>query len=632
MNKMIYMIGLFFLLSIYSANALLSDNLSAFYSFDETSGNAIDSLGLNNMTETVTNGYTTGLIGNARTNSPEYSDFVSQLETNWSQLPISINIWLNRHSSITGQEAIFGATSGSTARNMILYADYANSDTFGILSAISNGSDWDYCNYNFMSHPIVVPNTWIMLTAVWRSSSVLEMFINAESVYNCSITYSPTGLGYHQFFSEDWTNPNLSTFDGSVDNTAIWIGKALTSDEVIELYNDSNGLSYEEMQPIKENCSVCNSTCSPCGSGCTATDLIGMFTGYDFDVDVNNIGDITGWNTSCITGMESLFAQSNFNQNIVNWDTSSVQNMIGMFSQSPFNQDISAWNTSSVTSMAGMFDMNTAFNQNIDNWDTSSVTDMNTMFYGTPFNQDISSWDTSKVTNMEVMFAESSFNQDIGNWDTSSVQSILYMFSVTPFNQDISAWNISSIPDFTGFLSFSNLSIENYDALLLGWSSQDVNSGVPFDAGYSVYSCAGKVGRDILIDTYEWTISDGGANESCEELCIPDWLCDGYDTCLNDSQNCNSVYDLNMCGALYSGNYSEYESRDCSIVNPYELNNPDTSGIINLIIAFFVIVFIASLLISFLGSEDLKEVSKYIAIVSAVFIVLLIIYYMMAVL
>jgi len=53
------------------------------------------------------------------------------------------------------------------------------------------------------------------------------------------------------------------------------------------------------------------------------------------------------------------------------------------------------------------------------------------------------------------------------------------------------------------------LSVNNYDALLNGWSNETVNSGfygAVFDGGNSQYSVNGLSGRYLLANTYEWNI------------------------------------------------------------------------------------------------------------------------------
>jgi hypothetical protein len=62
---------------------------------------------------------------------------------------------------------------------------------------------------------------------------------------------------------------------------------------------------------------------------------------------------------------------------------------------------------------------------------------------------------------------------------------------------------------FTGV----SLSTSNYDAMLLNWSQLPLQSGVIFDAGNTHYSAgAAKKARQQIIDTFGWTIRDGGTD------------------------------------------------------------------------------------------------------------------------
>ena len=55
------------------------------------------------------------------------------------------------------------------------------------------------------------------------------------------------------------------------------------------------------------------------------------------------------------------------------------------------------------------------------------------------------------------------------------------------------------------------LSTSNYNALLIGWESQDVQTGVSFSGGSSMYSSGTAAqARENLITNYNWTITDGG--------------------------------------------------------------------------------------------------------------------------
>ncbi len=286
------------------------------------------------------------------------------------------------------------------------------------------------------------------------------------------------------------------------------------------------------------------------------TNMQGMFFSNISPVFNQDIGN---WNTSSVTNMSYMFGAFGgtaiFNQDIGNWNTSSVTTMKWMFSGffgiTSFNQDIGGWNVEAVTDMERMFDRATSFNQNIGNWNTSAVTNMKFMFWGaTVFNQDIGNWNTVAVTNMEGMFERAkSFNQDIGNWNTASVTNMRYMFRrVSSFNQNIGGWNTASVTNmgsmFTGATSFnqniggwnveavtnmsymfrgnsfvpenSTLSPTNYDALLVGWDAQNLQTSIRFHGGNSKYSSdAAHTARGNMKATTanggdNWFLGDGG--------------------------------------------------------------------------------------------------------------------------
>lgn len=147
--------------------------------------------------------------------------------------------------------------------------------------------------------------------------------------------------------------------------------------------------------------------------------------------------------------------------------------------------------------------------------DVSNVESMQELFSNaSDFNQDISGWDVSNVTNMRSMFSRaSSFNQDISGWNVSNVTSMSGMFSrASSFNKSLANWNISNVRDFTSFMGGAVLSIANYDATLIGWAAQDVKPNMNINFNTSRYSIGGlaEAARNTLINTYGWTITDGG--------------------------------------------------------------------------------------------------------------------------
>lgn len=275
-----------------------------------------------------------------------------------------------------------------------------------------------------------------------------------------------------------------------------------------------------------------------------------MYMGYMFYNDTAFNQDISAWDVSRVVDMAEMFmGASSFNQPLNTWNVSSVTAMTEMFyGATAFNQSLSTWNVSNVTSLGSMFRYASSFNQPLSGWNTANVTDMSHLFGGaTVFNQDISSWNTARVTTMDGMFADDvAFNQDIGEWNVANVTNMGYMFaSSTAFNKDVSSWNVSqvtnmaymfdhagvfdqdlggwnvsNVTDMTSMLASANLSNDNYNALLVGWSARPVQSSVVFSAGSSAYCNTGAHG--ILTGApNSWTITDGGVRCLTELYPIP---------------------------------------------------------------------------------------------------------------
>lgn len=226
--------------------------------------------------------------------------------------------------------------------------------------------------------------------------------------------------------------------------------------------------------------------------------------------------DISSWNTSNVTTMFEMFRNATaFNQNIGSWDVSKVTNMSGLFMEaSAFNQDIGNWNVSLVNIMRAMFSQATNFNQDISKWNVSNVTDMSWMFEGaTKFNQFIGDWNTSKVSKIHCMFMNASaFNQDIENWDVNQIADLNAMFyGAISFNQDLSNWDISNATNLSQMFTNVKLSTAFYNNILASWSAKTLKNNISFSAGNSQYSPGDAAdARQYIIDTYGWTIFDGG--------------------------------------------------------------------------------------------------------------------------
>ncbi|BCE00166.1 BspA family leucine-rich repeat surface protein [Marinicellulosiphila megalodicopiae] len=229
------------------------------------------------------------------------------------------------------------------------------------------------------------------------------------------------------------------------------------------------------------------------------------------------ISDVTGWNVSSFENLNFVFGGASlFNQDLSLWDVSNITSMGYLFTEAiNFNQNINNWDVSNVNNMQGVFKKAQKFNQTLSRWGVSNVTNMDRMFEkAMSFNQPLDNWNVSNVNTMISMFAEATnFNQNLSTWNVSNVENMALMFAnATSFDQDLSAWNISNVWDMEHMFDRVTLSTEHYDALLISWSAQDVQTHVRFSGGNSQYTpnSAASAARDVLISVYKWRITDGG--------------------------------------------------------------------------------------------------------------------------
>jgi len=177
------------------------------------------------------------------------------------------------------------------------------------------------------------------------------------------------------------------------------------------------------------------------------------------------------------------------------------------------NPDTTNWNTSNVTSMYAVFTSAFQFNKPLNNWDVSNVTNIRAMFLNAfAFNQPLNNWNTSNATQMEETFLSAKlFNQNINNWDVSGVENMTTMFyNAQAFNQPLNNWDVSNITTMHMFLEQSNMSAQNLADCYRDWSRLSLQQDVPFSAGTIKYNSSGQSGRNVLINTYNWSITDGG--------------------------------------------------------------------------------------------------------------------------
>jgi len=185
------------------------------------------------------------------------------------------------------------------------------------------------------------------------------------------------------------------------------------------------------------------------------TNFYGMF----YDQTIPSGIDISNWDISHVTSLESMFSLAKIPEgfDINNWDVSNVTNMYAVFASSVISSDL-----------------------DISNWDISSVTNLSGLFYNAqiPSGLDMSNWNTSSVTNMASMFTKITIPEgfDISNWDTSNVTTMQNMFGETyiPYGFDISVWDTSSLTNLYATFYSSQLPVGFNTSILNNWNMSKV--------------------------------------------------------------------------------------------------------------------------------------------------------------
>ena len=244
--------------------------------------------------------------------------------------------------------------------------------------------------------------------------------------------------------------------------------------------------------------------------------------GYNYDIETSDGQTITGNTGNTII----TFPSPGIYDIMISGDFPRYR---GIYSPDPRKLiDIKNWGTNPWLSFDGSFDgafMTIITAADIPNLE--SVQSMQNMFGNTAYNlqgiPNIENWNVSNVTSTRGMFSQSSiiinpqFPIDLSSWDTSSLIDMRGMFNTvqqpTVLIFDLSNWDISNVTDLNNlFRTGGFASVALYNNTLISWALQNVNNNLNVNFGNSQYTLGGaaETARNTLINTYGWTITDGG--------------------------------------------------------------------------------------------------------------------------
>lgn len=237
--------------SSFLVNGALVDNSTLYFSFNNNSANSSVVLDLtSNSYDGILNGGV--LIGQAGVINESFSfdgvdDFVNATPVFDPNSDFTVNVWIYPTGSDTSnvEDTIFAVSEAS-----------GNLDYFMLINRYDNGLNVQYDTLNsgalymFSNTQYLPSGSWYMVTLV-RSGDTWSLYVNGSLVD--SVTNSVSTLldspSYDFFVGRLGTYWSTSNFwQGRLDEFSVW-SRALTSDEVSQLYNSGSGLSYPFSTP-----------------------------------------------------------------------------------------------------------------------------------------------------------------------------------------------------------------------------------------------------------------------------------------------------------------------------------------------------------------------------------------------
>lgn len=323
------------LCTISSVNAALTDDILAYYKFDSDASDSV-----NSHDGTVTGAtLVSGKIGNAY-DFDGMDDFI-EIADNLHANEMSFSVWVN-FDQVTGRYSIISKRAGLTS-DVFQLEFPLNYNKIHFLSWDSDGT------YRKLEEYSALPtaNTWHHY-AITRSSSMVTLYRDGVKFATLPVagglqsTTLSTLIGKMIYQGTDYY-----FFDGTIDEVGIW-SRALTENEIIELYNSGDGFQYPfsiDIPPLNESEArlEIESAINTSLSGATIKTDQSMFLGYDDSSSVMARFDKVAilndnyWAFNYITDGEANVSVSNMTSNFFVWQgynlgegevSSAVENLI----------------------------------------------------------------------------------------------------------------------------------------------------------------------------------------------------------------------------------------------------------------------------------------------------------------
>lgn len=221
-------------------------NVSLVSSYD-LSANTTDDVGVNNLTNsgisfTGTDIFAADAVLDGVADTAEIAD-VSQTGMDAGTGSFSLEIWAYP-ALTTGMFAIGkrGGGGGNDTGYQIVFGDVAGPKIrFYISDGTDSASMTTTANYsvNTKYHVVGVVNRTLQLGYIYVNGSLAATAVDVTSVDSVS-NANPFAIGYHASLASTY-------YQGQLGRGRLWVGRALTADEVSTLYNAGSGLTYAQL-------------------------------------------------------------------------------------------------------------------------------------------------------------------------------------------------------------------------------------------------------------------------------------------------------------------------------------------------------------------------------------------------
>jgi hypothetical protein len=217
---------------------LLTDLIS-YWKMDDASGNALDAHGTNDLTENGTIGTAAGIIDNARVIDAdnEYFSHASNADLQTGDVDFTAQAWVKFTNLVTYRPIVCKDAGGSNREWNLLFDPDQTPDA--IAFSVWNGSS----NVGSVaSSESISSDIWYHIVVRFTASS------NELAIFVDNTKDTATGGSNPATSTADFEIGRLVSALGTratIDEVGFW-KRALTDDEVSQLYNGGAGLSYDD--------------------------------------------------------------------------------------------------------------------------------------------------------------------------------------------------------------------------------------------------------------------------------------------------------------------------------------------------------------------------------------------------